>query len=207
MKTKIDEFWTRFSEFQFDLLVANAYGNRDTASSLYYLIEAELAILKKGLQFIVSFDREKLKGKLILLPKGKTQLKILCLRLLQEAPILPNWEYQLGIKPFKGDLTEFSISQIDFDLQIIADQLYINILKIYKSSNKLHLEVYVQTDQKGLSKHDLNQAVDNILLWYLGDEYYFTRISRVKIIRRKFKNRNFIPLYALRDFLDYSVLA
>ena len=205
METKIEEFWNDFTSFQMDMILANKNDDQDKFDTIFHFFSDRLQSLQKNLECMFSFDKIDLKGSLIFLTKGNPDLVNIGIKLIKHAPLLDNWEFFMGIG-YGGNNKDIAVPYEDSDLMIIPEQLWVNIYKQYKTSNKLHLEIYVHTKVKGLSKSSLHVAVDNLLLLYFGDEIYYNRISRFRIIRRKYKDRQFLPFYAFRDFLRYNYM-
>lgn len=203
MKKPIEEFWEYFLKNNSELLSAAISYDRPRFSELFENLDKKICNLKEEMELVLFIDENDFFGKLVVLTKGNADLKLAGIKLLEQAPILENWKYFLGL-PFSGISNSTSLIHKNREIPIVSEHIWIHIHKQYKSSNKYHLEIYVDLKEKGISKQALRAAVKDIFLTYFGDEIFFTWISRFKILQRKFKNRKFIPLWALRDFFVHN---
>ncbi|WP_310993617.1 hypothetical protein [Aequorivita marina] len=204
METLINKFWNCFLAIQSDLLHANSVGNTELRNKLFGKLYAKVIQVNPGLQISVLFASNfPNSSSLIFIVKGNYRLKALVNKVLIDAPQLKRWQYQMGIKPYEESLISLCSKFNFLGAQTIIYEIYFAVSKVYKTSNKLHLMIYLETDRK-FAKADLRAAMDNIFLWFLGDTLYYRHISQFKIVRRKFSRINFIPLDELRSFIGYK---
>ncbi|SDV99407.1 hypothetical protein SAMN05216556_1018 [Aequorivita viscosa] len=143
--------------------------------------------------------------KLIFLPRANYKLKAIAARVIAAAPNIEPWQYEIGIKPYNHSVISLCAENNFIDSNTIVYQIYFAVKKIYITSNKLHLLIYLEMNKQH-SKAELHQAMDSILIWFLGDAFYYRHISRFKIIRRKYSKINFIPLDELKNIIQYKAL-
>jgi hypothetical protein len=206
MKTTITAFWNYFLSVQIDLIFAHRSGNLRLRDQLINKLYAKTLKINSQLRIILHFSPiETDGGKLIFLTRGNYKLNALAEVIISEAPLLDNWSYQIGIKPYKDSVVSLCANNKFIDPYTIVYQIYFSIEKVYRTSNKLHLIIYFEMDRKH-SKHDLHSAMESIFLWFLGDALYHKHISRFRIVRRKYSAINFIPLDQIRNTIQFKSL-
>ena len=206
MKTEITEFWNCFSILQMDLIAANRYEDFPLQTTLFTRLQTKATDIHPKLSILVIFQFDGSDtSKLVFLTKGDYKLKAIAEELLAQAPQLEPWVYQIGIKPYKHSIVSLCANYKFIDASTIVFQIYFAIERVYKTSNKLHLLIYLEMDKRH-SKADLHDATDTILLWFLGDSFYYRHISRFKIVRRKYSAIRFIPFDELKNIIQFKHL-
>lgn len=204
MKTQANKFWHSFSRIQTEIIYANHSGNRNAQFNLCNTLDREATEIHPKLNLLIIFKINNTdSAKLIFLTKGKPILKLLVNQLLAEAPSFPLWHYQSGIKPYKHSIISLCAYYKFLGSGNKIHQIYFAVDKIYKTTNKLHLILYIEMD-KQLSKSDLHDLISPILICFLGDAYYQKHISRYRIVRRKYSRIPFIPLDELKYLIQYK---
>lgn len=204
MKTKINQFWNCFLSIQMDILIANDSGKIRLRDKLFDKLFKEAVKIHSELRIIILFPSNgDASSRLIFLVKGNYKLKAIATEIIIVAPQMELWQYQIGIKPYKRSIISFCAEYKFLDYNTTIYQIYFAIKRVYRTSNKLHLTIYIDMNKKH-SKSDLHEAMDNILLWFLGDTYYYQHISKFKIVRRKFSAIHFIPFDELRNIIEYK---
>lgn len=204
MKTAINKFWYTFSLIQKDLIYANQTANQQQQNKLCNKLAKKARKVNASLDFLILFQvKDTNTHKLIFLTKGKYTLKAIVAALLAGAPSFPEWNFQMGIKPYKHSVDMLCEAYNFLGVGTKIHQIYFTVQKIYRTTNKLHLIFYLEMD-KQLSKSELHEVMHPILLCYLGDIYYQQHISRYKIVRRKYSRIRFIPLDDLRYFIQFK---
>ena len=204
MKTPINKFWYSFSLIQKELIFANRTANYKVQYNLCSTIDRRVTEVHPKLSLLIIFNINNTdSAKLIFLTKGKSSLKSIVEDLLSEAPSFPLWHYQSGIKPYKHSIISLCAYYRFLGSGNNIHQIYFAVQKIYKTTNKLHLILYLEMD-KQLSKSVLQDLMRPILLCFLGDAYYQKHISRYRIVRRKYSRIRFIPLDELKPLIQYK---
>lgn len=204
METEIKQFWNCFLSIQLDILFAHNHGHIKLRDKLFDKWFDKVVKIHPALRIVLLFGfGTEGRAKLIFLVKGNPRLNAIATKIIREAPQMELWKYHIGIKPYKHSITSLCAENRFLDHDTIIYQIYFAITKVYKTSNKLHLTIYLETNKKH-SKFDLHQATDDILLWFLGDTYYYQHISKFKIVRRKFSAIRFMPLDELKNIIQYK---
>ncbi|MDP2687018.1 MAG: hypothetical protein Q8O62_07340 [Aequorivita sp.] len=204
MKTAINEFWTTFSLIQKNLIFANSTGNQHHQTDLCSRLDSPISAVHPKLNFLIIFQYNNTDtAKLIFLTLGKPTLKLIAGLILAEAPSFPLWQFQAGIKPYKHSIISLCANYRFLGPETNIYQIYFAVQKIYKTTNKLHLILYLEMD-KQRSKSELNDVMHPILLCFLGDAYYHQHISRYRIVRRKYSRIKLIPLDELKHLIQYK---
>lgn len=207
MKTDVNQFWNFFQSIQSDLINAVYSKNVGLSNILFQelLDTSEKYHPKLSLEFSVK-TKVMPKAKLTFLHRGNKGLRKSIIALLQQSPQLPNWKFQLGIKPYKGSFADLCLEKNRLNPEFAISQFLVHVNDLYKTSNKFYLSVYVDTISIGVPKFALNYVVEDLMVSYLGEDAYFENVSRFKVVRRKFSRMNFITMYELKDRIQYKVL-
>ena len=206
METETTEFWNCFLSMHIDLIFANNVRDFDLEEVLFDRLLMQVAVVHPELELIIVY---KINGgetaKLVFLTKGNYKLLPIINRIVKDAPQLDLWDFEIGIKPYKHSVLSLCEEHRFLGPNTTIFQIYFSVQKIYKSSNKLHLLLYVEMDKRH-SKVDIHGAMYGILLYFLGDTFYHRHISRYKIVRRKYSKIGFIPLDELKNVIQYKFL-
>ncbi|MCZ4319899.1 hypothetical protein O4H26_12970 [Aequorivita viscosa] len=206
METKITDFWNHFLAIQTDLIKSKCEDNLTLHSELFDTLSTKAIKIHPKLNvFALYIMREDVKAKLVFPTKGNNILGALVFKIVNRAPYSDFWEFQIGVTPYNGSIIQLCSTISFFDLPTTVFQIYFAVQKIYKSSNKLHLLIYMEINRR-YSKSDLQSAMDGIFMLFLGDVLYFNHISRFKIVRRKYSKIRFLPLEELKNFIHYKNL-
>ncbi|MCG2419740.1 hypothetical protein K8089_11965 [Aequorivita sp. F47161] len=206
METEISSFWNYFSLKQKNFLFARSIDDKRTQYDIYCVLDKLVRKLHPKLYILISFNKNDTpSANLVFLTKGRSTLKKIAARLLDKAPSFSQWHFQSGITPYKHSIIALCAYNQFLGTENNIYQIYFAVKKIYKTSNKLHLLLYLEMD-KQLPKSDLHDLMHIILLYFLGDAYYFKHISRYKIVRRKYSKIQFIPLDQLRHLIQFKAL-
>ncbi|MEM0519018.1 hypothetical protein [Aequorivita flava] len=204
MKKEVTDFWHTFSLHQKNLKYAFSIGDKSNLYQLYSALVRKIHNIHSQLDILITCDYEHSHcAKLIFLTKGKSVLKKLANACMDEAPSFALWEFQSGINPYKHSIVTLCAKYGFLGGENNIHQIYFALKKIYKTSNKLHLWLYLELD-KQISKSELHQQMYFIFLYFLGDANYYNHISRYKIIRRKYSKIEFLPLDQLRHLIQYK---
>jgi hypothetical protein len=204
MKTEINEFWKYFLSIQIDLINADQNGNAALGNKLFENLHKKGKKIDRLLDFLIVYRIDGgSTAKLIFIPKGKYRLRAIAAQMLALAPKVSLWVFDIGIKPYRESIISLCAKHNFLKHDTTVYQIYFAVHKIYKTSNKLHLLMYLQVD-RSISKSELHEAMENILLWFLGDTLYYKHISRFKIIRRKYSAINFIPMDEFINLVQYK---
>ncbi|MDC8000102.1 hypothetical protein POV26_03570 [Aequorivita todarodis] len=202
MKTEITKFWNYFLSIQMDLVYANNTGNLELSTDLINRLQCKAKNIHSELTLVFQFSGGDF-AKLIFITKGKYKLNAIVKQMLVSKPQLAMWQYQIGIKQYKRSITSLCKNNNFIDQHTVIHQIYFAVHKLYKTSNKLHLLIYIEMDKKH-SKSDLHDAMGTILLWFLGDAYYQKHIGKYRIVRRKFSSIRFMPLDELKHLIHFK---
>ncbi|WGF92174.1 hypothetical protein [Aequorivita marisscotiae] len=206
METKITDFWNHFLAIQTDLIETQCKENLKLHSELFDTLNTKAVKIHPKIRiFALYIMRENIRAKLVFPSHGNNQLKALIFKIVNRAPYSDFWEFQIGVSPYNGSIIQLCSTINFFDLPTTVFQIYFAVQKIYKSSNKFHLIIYMELDRR-YSKFDLQAAMDGILMLFLGDVLYFNHISRFKIVRRKYSAIRFLPLEELKNLIQYKNL-
>ncbi len=204
MKTKIEEFWDYFLAVQLDLLEATGEVELMRRENMMAVLYSKATSIDPKLAVLLMFPNDgSYLAKLAFVTWGIPRLKALADELLAEAPLLYSWELSVGVKPYRLSVIHLCEDYKFFERPTTIYQIYFAVERIYKTSNKLHLVLYIQMDQR-YSKADIHSAMYEILLCYLGDFLFHKHISRFRIVRRKYSAINFIPLDELKNLIHYK---
>lgn len=206
MKTEINKFWNRFLAIQIDLIISAKVSDIKLLDKLINELLSNAVEIHSHLRIIISLlPKDDNPSKLIFLTKGDYKLEALIREVVGDAPQLPKWEYQIGVKPYKGSIINLCAASDFLGDNTTIFQIYFAIHKVYKTSNKLHLIIFFDVDKKH-SKYALHEAMENIFTWFLGDAFYHSHISKYKIVRRKYASIHFTPLDELKNVIQYKNL-
>lgn len=206
MKTEISLFWNCFLNMQMDLIAANNVRDLELRDKLFNKLFAKAIKIHPKLRIILYyFPIGTDMAIVIFLTKGNYKLAAVAEEIIAEAPAVYQWQYQIGVKPHKNSIISLCANNKFIDAYTTIYQIYFAIEKVYRTSNKLHLIIFLEMDKKH-SKHELHEAMETIFLWFLGDVLYYRHISRFKIIRRKYSAINFIPLDELKNTIQFKSL-
>lgn len=206
MKTQIIKFWNCFLSIQMDIINANSVRNLELRENLFQKLFSKAVKIHPEMSIIIHFlNNGDDSIKLIFLPRDNYKLKAIAARVIAAAPNIEPWQYEIGIKPYNHSVISLCAENNFINSNTIVYQIYFAVQKIYITSNKLHLLIYLEMNKQH-SKAELHQAMDSILIWFLGDAFYYKHISRFKIIRRKYSKINFIPMDELKNIIQYKAL-
>ncbi len=205
MKTNQENFWNYFQKVQTDLVIAYHSGNGSAFEKYFKKLENKLRKIDKGLSLIISFDVDQTNRLIISVNENKKNAHLKT-TFTEDAPVLDNWEYQMGLQPYDKHPNPMSLHYSNFGIDIASNRIYVVINTIFKSSNKLHLHVFFDLNTKGIPKSELRWVARDFLNFYLGDKYFYKHISRIKIVKRKLKSVNFIPLSELHNLIEFKSL-
>lgn len=187
-----------------DILDANYSGDIKLRDRLINKLFPKAEKIDPALRFIIYFPSNvSSSAKLVFLVKGNSKLKVIITKTILEAPVIELWEYQSGIEPYKKSIQSLCAKFNFIDQQTFIFQIYFAITKVYKTSNKLHLIIYLEMNKRH-SKYDLHEAMETIFLSFLGDTYYYQHISKFKIVRRKFSAFRFMPFDELKNIIQFK---
>lgn len=194
MEMFINNFWKEFEANEYRYLNEM---HRSKQNFLYFPVLSHIAeAIHKDLDVAV-MDADD--PKIVFITKGKLQLQKYAAQIINKKPPSILFKPRIGIPPFIGTFHELD-SRFNFlgeGYQIF--QLYFSIIKIYKTSKKLHLNIHMQCNGS-FGKYILQPIARTCLLLYLGDETYYNTVSTIKIVKRKYKKLNLFPIDQLRKF-------
>tara|TARA_R110002072_G_scaffold4240_1_gene29922 strand:- start:8717 stop:9334 length:618 start_codon:yes stop_codon:yes gene_type:complete len=202
METYVNQFWSYFNTVRYD--IQEAFEKQDKTALKLFVKKLTLKISKINdkLDLILNLsDNEK--HSLIICIHKNTQLKPIQNQLINNAPYIDNWSFEAGVKPYsKKQPMGFYFEHKN--MVVLSDQVFIHLYKIYNSSNKLHIHVYFDLGISGVAKYQLKDLANYVLLFYLGDTLFYEHISRIKVVRRRLKSVNFIPLHELKHLIEFK---
>ena len=138
----------------------------------------------------------------VFLTKGRLGLKLIITEILKRAPQDEYWTFKMGLPPWNGTLDDFCKHYQFLGPDIYVFDIYFDIYKIH-SNGKVNLQIHVDKN-KPLSRDFTNNSMQVLLLYYLGDQLFFKKITRIKIIQRKYRQINFIPISELKSLLEFA---
>lgn len=199
METKIKQFWEYFEKESFFILEGIKYGiiPEKKFDLLHYLLQN----IHPKLQLLINRPPNGA-VELVFLTKGRISLKIIIAEILKRAPQSQDWTFKMGLPPWKGSLEVFCKHYQFLGPDIYVFDIYFDICKIH-SNGKVNLQIHVEKN-KPLSKDFTNNSMQAFLLYYLGDQLFFKKITRIKIIQRKYRQINFIPISELKSLLEFA---
>lgn len=205
METTVTNFWNCFVKVQLDMLFAYNNKDEDLIYHLFKQLEDHPAIKEYGLNLIIFFPTNKdSKATLCFLTRGLKKRKSWANQLILQAHILDNWLYQVGLPPYENKNIPFFSYFSFIKERVYEHQIYVHIHKIYKTSNKLHLHVYMNLNQTGVPKEEINPFAKEMLLYYLGEDMFYKHISMIKTVRRKLTKVNYFPLRDLKNLIQFK---
>lgn len=199
METKINEFWQLFQKKSFAILEGIKYGI--IPEKKFDLLTYVLQSINPKLQLLINRPPNG-KVQLVFLTKGRLRLKIIIAEILKRAPLSQDWTFKMGLPPWNGTLEEFCKHYQFLGPDIYVFEIYFDIYKIH-SNGKVNLQIHVEKN-KPLSKDFTNNSMQVFLLYYLGDQLFFKKLTRIKIIQRKYRQINFIPISELKPLLEFA---
>ena len=206
MKTQITNFWNCFLSIQMDVINANNVRNMALRDKLLNRLHSNAGEIHRDIRIVFHFiNNDDGSVKMIFLSKGNYKLKAIAAQIIVAAPPLNLWQYEIGVEPYKHSIISLCAENNFIDTETIVYQIYFAVQKVYKTSNKLHLLIYLEMNKQH-SKSDLHEVMDTMLIWFLGDTIYYRHISRFKIIRRKYSKINFIPFDELKNLIQYKTI-
>lgn len=205
MQTTIKDFWNSFLKVQLDLQFACKKGNTELILFFLNQLEEHTAIKENKLELVISTPEGKDKPvKLLFLTGGKKIKKRNAAYFVHEAPRLDNWKFSVGLNPYDPKEKPFGFYFPFIKEVVVLDQVFVHVHKIYKSTNKLHLHIYLDLNRPGVPKEELKPLASDILLYFLGEDLYYNHISMIKIVRRKLRKVNYLPLNELKNLIAYK---
>lgn len=196
MEIFINNFWKEFEANQYLYLnqMRESQNNFLSNPVLTYIVKA----IHKDMDVVIL---DTMNPKIVFIIKGKLQLQKQALQIIKNKPPRIIFKTQIGIPPFKGTIQEFDYYYNPLGTDVNIFQIYFSIRKIYKTTKKMHLYIYLQCTGK-FEKYILNPVARTCLILYLGDETYFSTIAQIKIVRRKYNHLNLIPIELLKQSLQ-----
>lgn len=205
METTIINFWKCFQKVQLDLLIAHEYANKEMLQWCLNPLFNHPTLKENKLDLIIYFpSKNNPQAKLCFLTKGVKKRKRIAYQIMEEAPQIENWKYQVGIPPYSNPREPLSFYVPFIKRSVDINQVFVHIHKIYKSTNKLHLHVFIELHKTGVPKEKIRPLAMDFLQNALGDEKYYKNISMIKIVRRMTKKNNFFPLDQLAHLIEYK---
>lgn len=202
MLEKINQFWTCFLSLQQGIVKDIEKGNPRWKEKSFSTLNSTVTSLFPGLAILISHSSlPKPMVNLYFMPKGNPPLKIVVAEIIAIAPQLEAWQFHHGIIPFPHSVISLCFRRNFIDPETTIYQIYFSVHRFYKSSKKFHLCIYLQMN-KSHPKAVLHEAMDNILLFYLGDDHYYRHISRYRIVRRRYASHDFLPLDELPNMIE-----
>lgn len=195
MEEKIENFWKFIIDQQDHYLHGLKRENKNFL--LNPLLDKELQIISKNLKAIILNDNH---PKIVFITKGNSYLKNVAFQIIQRIPKRIYLKPQIGIPPYPGNFQALNSSYSFLNQKNPIFQIYFSVHKIYPSSGKFHLNIFMSSYNKTIKKEQHN-ALKIILLLFLGDDRFYKRISTWKIYLRNYKKLNFIPIDQLKHLL------
>lgn len=199
METKIKQFWEYFEKESFHILEGLKYGlvPKEKFILLHYL----LTNIHPKLQLLINRPPNG-EVQLVFLTKGKLGLKIIITEILKRAPQNGYFTFKLGLPPWSGTLEHFCNHYKFLGPDVHIYDIYFDIYKIH-SNGKVNLQIHVEKN-KPLPKYLINDSMKSFLLYYLGDQLFFKKILYLKIVQKKYRHINFIPITELKTLLQFA---
>lgn len=205
METTVTNFWNCFVKVQLDMLFAYNNNNQELIYHLFNQLVNHPVITQKKLCLVISFpSHECPKASLHFMTRGLKKKKILATELIEQAPKLDTWTYRVGVQPYEEKNIPFSLFFTYINQTVYGYQVYVHIYKIYKTTNKLHLHIYMDLNRPGVPKFEIKHFAKEILLFYLGEDMFYKHISTIKIVRRKLTKVNYFPLRDLKNLIQFK---
>lgn len=203
IQEKTTEFWECFLSIQIDVLIASHTGKTESMISYISELNRKLIKIDKHLEAVLRAGDDN-EAQLIFLDKGKPKLKKIVSQLLTIAPNVNNWSFKFGLDDHNNPDIPIQIQIPDTRINITQENIFIYIHKSYKTSQKLHLYVYMEIQQSGIPKEVLKPVAHKMLLLYLGDRLYYKNVSYIKIYRRRYSKFNFMPLSDFKSLMLFK---
>lgn len=205
METTVNNFWNSFIKVQTDLLFAFNNNNEELVYECYHQLNDHPVINKAGLNLLIFFPTpEQPKALLHFLTRGLEKKKRLANAFLEQAPALDNWIFQVGVPPYTDKNTPFSAYFPSIKQVVFEHQVYVHIHRIYNSSNKIHLHIYIDLGRPGVPKEVIKPFAAEMLFYFLGEDHYHKHISKFKIVRRKLNKVNYLPFRELKNLIQFK---
>lgn len=195
MKIFINNFWKKIEANQYLYLnqLRQSKNNFLYNPVLTYIVKT----IHKDMEVVILNTMD---PKIVFIIKGKLQLQKQALQIIKNKPPCIIFKTQIGIPPFKGTIQEFDDYYNPLGSDVNIFQIYFSVKRIYKTTKRMHLYIYLQCTGK-FEKYILNPLARTCLILYLGDEAYFNTIAKIKIVRRKYNYLNLIPIDLLKQSL------
>lgn len=204
METLVNQFWNYFSTVQYDILEAYEKQNQIALRKILKKLNRQISKINNKLDLLLSFNENDKHSLIISINKNQNKkLKPLQNQLLSNAPYSEYWSFEAGLEPYKNQ-DPLSLYFEHKNMNVLSDQVFIHLHKIYNSSNKFHIHIYFDLGISGVAKSELRMLAHYMLLLYLGDEHFYNHISRIKVVRRRLKKINFIPLHELQNLIEFK---
>jgi hypothetical protein len=199
METKINEFWEFFQKESFFILEGFKYGI--VPKEKFELLDYLLTNIHSKLQLLINRPPNG-EVQLVFLTKGRLSLKVIITEILKRVPQNEYWTFKLGLPPWRGTLEELCKHYQFLGPDVHVYDIYFDIYKIH-SNGKVNLHIHVEKN-KPLPKYFINERMRVLLLYYLGDSLFFKKIVYLKIVQKKYRHINFIPIYELKPLLEFA---
>jgi len=199
MESKIKQFWEYFEKESFFILENLKYGI--VPKSQFELLDYLLQNIHPKLQALINRPPN---GEVhfVFLTKGRIGLKLIISEILKRAPQNEYWTFKLGLPPWSGTLEDFCSHYQFLGPNVHIYDIYFDIYKIH-SNGKVNLHIHVEKN-KPLPKYFINDSMRVFLLYYLGDRLFFKKIVYLKIVQKKYRHINFIPISELKTLLEFA---
>jgi hypothetical protein len=199
METKIKQFWEYFEKESFFILEGFKYGI--VPKEKFALLDYLLTNIHPKLQLLMNRPPNG-EIQLIFLSKGRLSLKIIISEILKKAPQNDHCTFKLGLPSWNAGLENLNNHYRFFGPDVHIFDVYFDVYKIY-SNGKVNLHIHVEKN-KPLPKYFINERMRVLLLYYLGDQLFFKKIVYLKIVQKKYRHINFIPISELKPFLEFA---
>ncbi len=203
MKTNEENFWEYFQKTESDLINAYHAANSIAIKKHFNKLNHYLQKIDDKLEITFHFRNNAI-NTFILNVRNFNKISDKIYNFWETAPKLEKWDYQVGLETYDESTRQLHLYYPKLGLNLTSNRVYVHIRHIFKSTNKLHLFIYLDLDQKKIPKEELKSLARNFLHVYLGDKYFFNHISRVKVVRRKFGNMNFMHLNELKKVIEFK---
>jgi len=203
MKTNAINFWNYFLEVQAEIILAYSSGDKEKLMVKVNRLLQHKSLLACDMELEIRFQSE-FNAVIYFRTKGKKRKKHKAMTFITEAPKLDCWKFYAGIPPHNDKNNPLHIYFPYTDSLVFADQIQVHIEKIYPSTNKLHLCVYVELFKNGIPKSKIRSLAFEMLKHYLGEDDYCNNISKLKVSKRKVNSKNFLPLKELKKVLRFK---
>lgn len=199
METKINQFWEFFEKESFFILENLKYGI--VPKSKFELLDYLLQNIHPKLQALINRPPNG-EAHFVFLTKGRLGLKLIITEIMKRAPQDEYWNFKMGLPPWSGAFDEFCKHYKFLGPDVQVYDIYFDIYKIH-SNGKVNLHIHVEKN-KPLPKYFINDSMRVFLLYYLGDRLFFKKIVYLKIVQKKYRHINFIPISELKPFLEFA---